>query len=174
MKKAPRLYAKKRLHPLYTIDRCLRILIEGYAEREALASSSWAPSAALLAEARKIADPELVKAIDDLAKVRPLNRYAAARYVERLAVAAIASKAAPPAAAEFLLCVFASKQVRDGLSGDFEEKFRRNCKTLGRRRAKLHYWAEAIRTIWPLAWRALKKAGGFALLLAAAKRILGG
>lgn len=71
---------------------------------------------------------------------------------------------APPAVAEFLMMVFASKKQTDAILGDMEERFSRDCKSLTLRRAQLRYWALTIRNLGPLTIRAFKRLGNVALM----------
>jgi hypothetical protein len=71
----------------------------------------------------------------------------------------------PPALGEALLLLFCSKNRARHVMGDLEEIFHEDIKTKGKRRAKLLYWAAVLRSIGPLLWVKLRRAGLIALLL---------
>jgi hypothetical protein len=54
--------------------------------------------------------------------------------------------------------------------GDLAETFKENVKDKGERRAKLLYWAAVLRSIGPLLWVKVRKAGLFALLIEIGRR----
>jgi hypothetical protein len=81
-------------------------------------------------------------------------------------------KQLPPSSAEWLLTLLVSRRKADGLLGDLEERFYRNCKNRGPRRARWLYWAETLRSIAPLLWSAAKRIGVVAVVAAAARRFL--
>jgi hypothetical protein len=105
----------------------------------------------------------------ELAHVRSLNRHTRLRYLIRLENERGAN---PPALAEFLLGALSPKRNAEALLGDLEERFTRDCKSVGTERAQSRYWAAAVRTLLPLAWRALKKAGLSALVAGALRGFL--
>jgi predicted DNA-binding protein (UPF0251 family) len=77
----------------------------------------------------------------------------------------------PPALAEFLVAMFVSAEHRDALLGDMEEKFNAElARGWSQPRARRVYWAEALRTIGPLAWRKVRGLGWIALLFGAMKK----
>ena len=79
----------------------------------------------------------------------------------------------PPAFPEWSLTLFVSRRKLDGLLGDLEERFHRDCAARGPRRAKWLYWAETLRSVAPLLWSAAQKVGVVAVVAAAARRFLG-
>jgi hypothetical protein len=69
----------------------------------------------------------------------------------------------PPAIAEFLLELFL--RHKEGIVGDLRERYRREYRSLGRKRAQRRYWAECARTVMPLLRRALSKAIRWGVLI---------
>jgi len=55
----------------------------------------------------------------------------------------------PPTSAEFIARLFIPRENRDAILGDLEEDYHKHVEKLGERRAKLIYWADVIRSIWP-------------------------
>jgi hypothetical protein len=83
----------------------------------------------------------------------------------------LGSLAVPPAAAEFLLELAAGSQKEaDGLIGDLNERFCRECKELGHRRAKVRYWARTIRSLRPLVVRTVVRAVKLGAVIALVRR----
>ena len=76
----------------------------------------------------------------------------------------------PPALGEVLLLLFCPKNRARHVKGDLEEIFHEDIKTKGKRRAKLLYWAAVLRSIGPLLWVRLRRAGLIALLLEIGRR----
>lgn len=66
----------------------------------------------------------------------------------------------PPLDAEFILHLLLNKDEQDALIGDLIERYGRKCERLGVRRANLWFYAEVVRTAWPLVKRVIAKAGG--------------
>jgi hypothetical protein len=75
----------------------------------------------------------------------------------------------PPAAAEFLLNVFARTKHQQAALGDLNETFIRNCEQYGRRRACRLYWAEALRSLGPLLVRTLGRLAKWGAIVDAIK-----
>jgi hypothetical protein len=71
---------------------------------------------------------------------------------------AMPEKFDPPGLAEFLLVLFTPKRRAKYIIGDLGEQFARKCEELGHDRAVRWYWAEMLRSLWPLLWRAICKA----------------
>jgi hypothetical protein len=92
--------------------------------------------------------PVLVKAILNLAWSEPLQ----------------ALPDNPPGLAEWLVALVAPKRRADAVLGDLEERFHRNVDSLGLRRARARYWAEALRSIGPILWMKAKQLGLLALV----------
>jgi hypothetical protein len=72
---------------------------------------------------------------------------------------------APPATGEFLIELFCTKNRVDAVMGDLAERFHEHVRSKGERRAELLYWAGVLRSIGPLLWVKVRKAGLIALLL---------
>jgi hypothetical protein len=75
-----------------------------------------------------------------------------------------------PAIAEALLVLFCPRNRIDALMGDLEERFHEHIRMKGKRRAKLLYWAAVLRSIVPLLWVKVRKAGWIALLFEIRRR----
>jgi hypothetical protein len=76
----------------------------------------------------------------------------------------------PPALGEVLLVLFCPKKRARHLAGDLEEIFHQDIKSKGQWRAKLLYWAAVLRSIGPLLWVKLRRAGFIALVLEIGRR----
>jgi hypothetical protein len=79
----------------------------------------------------------------------------------------------PPAVAEFLLRLCATSKHRESALGDMNERFARDCVNRGFNRARLLYWAEALRSLFPLAGRLLGRALKWAAVVDTIRRFLG-
>jgi hypothetical protein len=66
--------------------------------------------------------------------------------------------AEPPRAAEFALSLFLKGEKGDALIGDLNERFEQDRECYGAKRARRIYWGRALRSLWPLFCRALKRA----------------
>lgn len=55
----------------------------------------------------------------------------------------------PPTSAEFIARLFIPRKNRDSILGDLEEDYHKHVEKLGERRAKLIYWADVVRSVWP-------------------------
>ena len=62
-----------------------------------------------------------------------------------------------PKSAAFLLLCFLPKKDREPVLGDLKEEFPEICAEFGTRRAKLWFWAQTIRSLWPLLSSAVGK-----------------
>lgn len=62
----------------------------------------------------------------------------------------------PPGSAALLLYCLLSKKDREPVLGDLKEEYPEICAEFGPRRARLWFWAQTIRSLWPL----LSSAGG--------------
>src|SRR5882757_2902937 len=69
----------------------------------------------------------------------------------------------PPALGEALLVLFCPKNRARHVMGDLGELFQEDINTKGPRRAKLLYWSAVLRSIGPLLWVKVRKAGFIAL-----------
>jgi hypothetical protein len=66
----------------------------------------------------------------------------------------------PPVNGEFALHLLLSKDEHEGVIGDLIERYGQKCERFGSRRAKLWFYCEVLRSVWPLIRRALARAGG--------------
>jgi len=80
------------------------------------------------------------------------------------------SRPLPPTMGEALLVLFCPKNRVDAVIGDLEERFHEHIKSKGKRRARLLYWAAVLRSIGPVLWIKLRRAGLIALLLEIGRR----
>ena len=76
----------------------------------------------------------------------------------------------PPFLGEWLLVLFCPGKRATHVRGDLRENFNEDIKINGKRRAKLLYWAAVLRSIGPLLWVKLRRAGLTALLLEIGRR----
>jgi hypothetical protein len=76
----------------------------------------------------------------------------------------------PPPMGEALVALFCSKNRARYVMGCLEENFHEDIRTKGKRRAKLLYWAAVLRSIGPLLWVKLRRAGLIALLVEIGRR----
>ncbi len=79
-------------------------------------------------------------------------------------------KSEPPWLAEFLLIAFATTRRAEYVIGCRNERFVRECKELGRDRAVRRYWADTLRSLWPLLGRMIGKALKWGAVIAAMRR----
>jgi len=70
----------------------------------------------------------------------------------------------PPTNAEYLLHLFLRGDERDALIGDLIERYVGKHERFGERRAKVWFYSEVLRSLWPLLKRFLAKASGFIAL----------
>lgn len=70
----------------------------------------------------------------------------------------------PPPNAEFLLHLLLRRDERDAVIGDLLEKFAKNRKRFGARRAKVWFYSEVLRSLWPLFRRIATKVTGLLAL----------
>jgi hypothetical protein len=78
----------------------------------------------------------------------------------------------PPTLAEFLLIAFATKRKAEYVAGDLNERFARECQEFGRPRAASRYWANTLRSLWPLLVRATGGALKWSAVIAAVRRLI--
>ena len=76
----------------------------------------------------------------------------------------------PPVLGEVLLVLFCPKNRVDPVMGDLKERFTEDVFDKGRKHAKLLFWARVVRSIGPLLWIKVRKAGLIALLLEISRR----
>jgi hypothetical protein len=79
----------------------------------------------------------------------------------------------PPGAGEVLITLFAPKNRIDALLGDLAESFAEDVEVKGEQRAKLLYWAGVVRSIGPLFWTKIKRAGWLAAVFEIGRRWIG-
>ena len=107
------------------------------------------------------------------------SRYVAAERLvmltrHELAHLALAAHAViPPPLAEFTLHLLLPGAAGDALIGDLSERFAQRVKATGPRRAKMLYWAEAIRSLAPLALRLMTRAGVWTMLYTLLRKFTG-
>jgi hypothetical protein len=70
----------------------------------------------------------------------------------------------PPAAPEWIVSCLVPKKTRDAILGDMKERFHDNLDQGSSARAKRLYWADAVRSVAPLVWRAIKRVGTLAMM----------
>jgi hypothetical protein len=73
--------------------------------------------------------------------------------------------AEPPAVAELLFQLMAPKRSVLAQLGDMQELFELNVVRVGKRRARMLYWAQVLRAIGPGVWRRIKRLGLVAFLI---------
>lgn len=79
----------------------------------------------------------------------------------------------PPGSGEVLITLFAPKNRIDALLGDLAECFAEDVEVRGEQRAKLLYWARVTRSIGPLLWTKIKRAGWLAIVFEIGRRWIG-
>ena len=74
-----------------------------------------------------------------------------------------------PALPEFVVALLSDPKKADAILGDLNERLHSEATDplVGPRRARMRYWARTLRSIGPLLWRAIKKAGIFGAVVAA-------
>ncbi|HZP74849.1 MAG TPA: permease prefix domain 2-containing transporter [Pseudolabrys sp.] len=80
----------------------------------------------------------------------------------------------PPKFAEVLLTLFARTKQQRAAIGDLNERYSENCERYGSKRANRLYWAEALQSLLPLAWRTACRVIRWAALVEAIKRYFSG
>jgi hypothetical protein len=70
----------------------------------------------------------------------------------------------PPLNAEYALQLFLRGDERDAVIGDLLERYAGKHERFGERRAKLWFYGEVVRSLWPLLKRLAAKAGGLIAL----------
>jgi hypothetical protein len=83
------------------------------------------------------------------------------------------SYAQPPINAEFLLHVLLKKDEREAIIGDLTEDYAKKVGRLGVRLANRWFYAEVIRTLWPLLKRCFLKISAIGGLTAFVRRLIG-
>lgn len=81
-----------------------------------------------------------------------------------------AQVAEPPKLAQFLLVLFLDRRHVDGLIGDLAEQFERDCRRYDADYARRRYWAETLRSLWPLLRRAMARAIKWVAVLEAVRK----
>lgn len=66
----------------------------------------------------------------------------------------------PPMNAEFILHLLLRKDEREAVIGDLVERYVQKLERFGERRARLWFYCEVLRSVWPLLRRTVAKAGG--------------
>jgi hypothetical protein len=64
----------------------------------------------------------------------------------------------PPLNAEYLFHLFMEAKNCDALVGDLEERYKLIHKKFGMRRANFWYWSQALSSVLPIVWAAMKRA----------------
>jgi len=70
----------------------------------------------------------------------------------------------PPLNAEYILHLFLKADERDALIGDLLERYSGKCEHFGERRAKVWFYGEVLRSLWPLLKRLIARASGLIAL----------
>jgi hypothetical protein len=76
----------------------------------------------------------------------------------------------PPAVGEALLLLFCAKKRCEAVLGDLAEAFAEEVASKGERHAKVLFWARVIRSIGPLLWMTIRRAGILAALFEIGRR----
>lgn len=71
-----------------------------------------------------------------------------------------AMKLRPPVNGEFALHLLLSKDEQEAVIGDLIERYGQKCERFGEQRAKLWFYCEVLRSVWPLLRRAIARVGG--------------
>jgi hypothetical protein len=70
----------------------------------------------------------------------------------------------PPGLAEWLVALIVPRRRADAVLGDLEERFHRHVTLRSLQRARVLYWAEALRSIGPILWIKAKRLGFLAVV----------
>lgn len=79
----------------------------------------------------------------------------------------------PPRVAWHLMATFLKPEHRQAMLGDVLEQYNDNVGRLGTKAARRIFWTDTIASILPIAWRAIKRIGIFALIAEKAGRLFG-
>jgi hypothetical protein len=79
----------------------------------------------------------------------------------------------PPGLGEALLIIFAPTRRADAMLGDLAERFNDDVEKKGLKRARLLYWARVLRSIGPMIWAKVRKAGIFVAMYEIGRRWMG-
>ncbi|UGY03122.1 permease prefix domain 2-containing transporter [Bradyrhizobium quebecense] len=74
------------------------------------------------------------------------------------------SEARPPALAETVFLLLASEVTVEAQLGDLQEMFNKNVDLYGQRTARLKYWRQVTRAVWPALLRLAKRVGVFGIV----------
>ena len=66
----------------------------------------------------------------------------------------------PPVNGEFALHLLLSKEEQEAVSGDLIERYGQKCERFGEQRARLWFYCEVFRSVWPLLRRAIARVSG--------------
>jgi hypothetical protein len=80
---------------------------------------------------------------------------------------------APPGLAEAVVVLFGPKRRVDAILGDLTERFNEELAQKGLKRARLLFWARVLRSIGPLLWAKIRKAGVFVTICEIGRRFIG-
>jgi hypothetical protein len=78
-----------------------------------------------------------------------------------------------PAIGEALITLFCAKNRVDAVLGDLAERFADEVVVKGKKRAKLLFWVRVVRSLGPLLWTKVRKAGFLAILFEIGRRWIG-
>jgi hypothetical protein len=79
-------------------------------------------------------------------------------------------QAEPPSLAEFFLSLLLSGDKGDALLGDLSERFGEDCDRYGAKRARRLYWAQTLRSLWPLLRRGAARVVKWGVVIDAVRR----
>jgi hypothetical protein len=79
----------------------------------------------------------------------------------------------PPAIGEALIVLFCPNNRVDAVMGDLAERFSEEAEAKGEKRAKLLFWARAVRSVGPLPWVKVRNGGLWAMLFEIGRRLIG-
>ena len=69
--------------------------------------------------------------------------------------------------------LFAPKNRVNAMLGDLSERFNEEYASKGEKRARFLFWARVLRSIWPLLWAKMRKAGVLVTIYEIGRRWIG-
>jgi len=94
-----------------------------------------------------------------------------AQRLERRAAYLRERQTSPPRTAEYLLLLLLRAQDAEAMAGDLEERYPTIASKFGHRQARLWYWSQTIRSLWPLMRAAIARVSKVAAIIEIVRRV---
>jgi hypothetical protein len=79
-------------------------------------------------------------------------------------IGAFATATCPPGLFDFRVPLLLSEEIADAVLGDLNERFEKDCRRYGEKRARLRYWGRGFQSLWLLLRRFVARAVKWAVL----------